>query len=349
MIGIFCALWLAIYGEEQLRTYLTLMMSDVGEDGVAIVAEESIVPFILKHAPTKLFIIFVKILNVLWRKLSKVLTKWENHRMQDDNDWHYISKMIIFEFVNNFSSLFYIAFYMQDMTKLRSLLADMHIISQLKNQTKESFLPFIFGKVTWKITKKKQMKPCESTLLEDVEYLDPEVDNQRIEQAKEEAALKPFEDGFKDYLEMFEQFGYVCMFSSVYPFAAAWALLNNILELRCDAFKLCQIRKRPQVKRVSSIGVWQGAFTLLGSVGVATNCALLCICPILRASFPIESDVKFLLTFVALEHIIYGVNKAICYVIPDKPFRVRQELEKIDYKSRLVLTTKLVRKGNKDL
>ena len=56
---------------------------------------------------------------------------------------------------------------------------------------------------------------------------------------------------------MFLQFGYVFLFSSVYPMAAFWAVLNNILELKTDAFKLCRVFRRPRGKRVASIGIWQ--------------------------------------------------------------------------------------------
>lgn len=65
------------------------------------------------------------------------------------------------------------------------------------------------------------------------------------------------QDTYDDYLEMFVQFGYVFLFSSVYPMAAFWAVLNNILELKTDAFKLCRVFRRPRVKKVGSIGVWQ--------------------------------------------------------------------------------------------
>ena len=39
--------------------------------------------------------------------------------------------------------------------------------------------------------------------------------------------------------------------------AAFWAVLNNVLELKTDAFKLCRVFQRPRVKKVGSIGVWQ--------------------------------------------------------------------------------------------
>lgn len=43
---------------------------------------------------------------------------------------------------------------------------------------------------------------------------------------------------YDDYLELYIQFGYVVLFSSVAPFAAFWALFNNFFEIRLDAYKV---------------------------------------------------------------------------------------------------------------
>lgn len=69
--------------------------------------------------------------------------------------------------------------------------------------------------------------------------------------------MEVYEETYDDYLEMFIQFGYVFLFSSVYPMAAFWAIFNNILEIRADAFKLCIVNQRPMSKRVKDIGAWQ--------------------------------------------------------------------------------------------
>lgn len=53
------------------------------------------------------------------------------------------------------------------------------------------------------------------------------------------------------------QFGYVVLFSSAFPLAAMCALINNIIEIRGDAFKLCTGLQRPFGIRVESIGQWQ--------------------------------------------------------------------------------------------
>lgn len=65
------------------------------------------------------------------------------------------------------------------------------------------------------------------------------------------------QDTFQDYQEMFIQFGYVVLFSSAFPLAAMCALINNIIEIRSDAFKLCTGLQRPFGMRVESIGQWQ--------------------------------------------------------------------------------------------
>ena len=56
---------------------------------------------------------------------------------------------------------------------------------------------------------------------------------------------------------MFVQFGYVMLFSSAFPLAALCALINNLIEIRSDALKLCTGLQRPFGQRVESIGQWQ--------------------------------------------------------------------------------------------
>ena len=45
----------------------------------------------------------------------------ENHRTQAQFERHRVTKLVLFEFVNNFVCMFYIAFYIQDMDMLRQV------------------------------------------------------------------------------------------------------------------------------------------------------------------------------------------------------------------------------------
>lgn len=62
---------------------------------------------------------------------------------------------------------------------------------------------------------------------------------------------------FDDYLELFLLFGYVSLFSCVYPLAAVLVVLNNVTEVYSDAFKMCHVFKRPFADPAANIGVWQ--------------------------------------------------------------------------------------------
>ena len=63
-------------------------------------------------------------------------------------------------------------------------------------------------------------------------------------------------DTFGDYLEMVIQYGLLEFFAPVFPLASMCALINNIIEIRSDAFKMCYLFQRPFGKRVSDIGKW---------------------------------------------------------------------------------------------
>lgn len=59
------------------------------------------------------------------------------------------------------------------------------------------------------------------------------------------------------------QLGYVILFSSAFPPAALCALLNNLIEIRSDAFKLAYVCQRPFGQRVPNIGTWQVRLNLI--------------------------------------------------------------------------------------
>lgn len=66
-----------------------------------------------------------------------------------------------------------------------------------------------------------------------------------------------YDGTFADHLEMTIQLGYVILFSSAFPLAAICAMLNNLIEIRSDAFKLAYVCQRPFGQRVPNIGTWQ--------------------------------------------------------------------------------------------
>ncbi|KAI0741264.1 DUF590-domain-containing protein [Daedaleopsis nitida] len=94
-----------------------------------------------------------------------------------------------------------------------------------------------------------------------------------MDRVKREVALPQYEL-FADYSEMVTQFGYVSLWSTIWPLAPVMALVNNWLELRSDAFKMTVHVRRPIPTRTDTIGPWLDTLTFLTWSSALTNSAL---------------------------------------------------------------------------
>ncbi|KYM82164.1 Anoctamin-5 [Atta colombica] len=76
---------------------------------------------------------------------------------------------------------------------------------------------------------------------------------------------------FEEYLEMILQYGFVTLFVAAFPLAPLFALLNNIAEIRLDAYKMIKEARRPLAERVEDIGAWFGILRGVTYVAVVSN------------------------------------------------------------------------------
>ncbi|XP_052042875.1 anoctamin-10 isoform X4 [Apodemus sylvaticus] len=275
---------------------------------------------LLLYVPSIVYAIVIEIMNRLYRYAAEFLTSWENHRLESAYQNHLVLKVLVFNFLNCFASLFYIAFVLKDMKLLRQSLATLLITSQILNQVVESLLPY------W-----LQRKYCASVKRK-VRALKSDVDTTLYEQVLLEKEMGTYLGTFDDYLELFLQFGYVSLFSCVYPLAAAFAVLNNFTEVNSDALKMCRVFKRPFSEPSASIGVWQLAFETMSVISVVTNCALIGMSPQVNAVFP-ESKTDLVLIVVAVEHALLALKFILAFAIPDKPRHIQQKLARLEFES----------------
>ena len=166
-------------------------------------------------------------------------------------------------------SFFYFIIFVLLLQQLAALLIARQVIGNLK----ESALPYILeqlrlAKLSFDLfgalspTEAKKDLTSNSTE-ESGETSPTNKTNRGISQAELESSLFKYDGTFADHLEMFIQLGYVVLFSSAFPMAAFCALINNLIEIRSDAFKLCFTFQRPFGQRVSSIGTWQVCTVLI--------------------------------------------------------------------------------------
>jgi len=94
-----------------------------------------------------------------------------------------------------------------------------------------------------------------------------------LARVRSEAELDVY-DVYTDLREMVLQFGYLTLFSVIWPLVPVSFLINNWFELRADAVKICVEMQRPTPVRADTIGPWLDALSFLSWLGSITMAAL---------------------------------------------------------------------------
>lgn len=220
--------------------------------------------------------VFINVMNLVYKKVAIFLTSFENYRTETEYEDALILKVFLFQFVNSYISLFYIAFFKpfnvtvfgieadecrkSCLDELSTQLLTLVVIMQFINNAKEVLQPVIMGKFkAWRNARKSKKNPL------------PENTVARKTKFEEQCDMEPYSSTFDDYNELAIQFGYVTMFAAAFPIASFASLLNNIMEIRSDAFKILTGMQRPRYMGAEDIGSWQKVFETLGTLSVLTN------------------------------------------------------------------------------
>lgn len=107
------------------------------------------------------------------------------------------------------------------------------------------------------------------------------------------------------------QFGLMIFFLPAFPLAAVFSLINNMVEVRSDAFKMCLLFQRPFGQRVADIGHWQKVLEVFSILGIIVNCGLLVTFDIIPKLFPSLDFYKSLIVIVLIEVIFNSIHSSI--------------------------------------
>ncbi|XP_044315858.1 uncharacterized protein LOC108048226 isoform X2 [Drosophila rhopaloa] len=296
----------------------------------------------------------ITLMDEAYFKLAVWLNDRENYRLQSKYENHLIAKVALFQFVNSFLSLFYIAFYLRDEEKLKEQLAGLLISRQIIGNLRESAIPYFVEQ--WKLAKLSfnmwgALSPTQNVTRSLAEELataeaelkaestatptkthQPEATSKRnIGQAEIESSLYKYDGTFSDHLEMLVQMGYVVLFSAAFPLAGVCALINNLMEIRSDAFKLAHVHQRPFGQRVANIGTWQNALSILSLAAVIVNCALIGLSGQVSRLWPGLTTAQTIILIVTLEHIMLGLRQALTWLLPELPSWLAAEIARAEH------------------
>ncbi|XP_027042756.1 anoctamin-1-like [Pocillopora damicornis] len=67
------------------------------------------------------------------------------------------------------------------------------------------------------------------------------------------------------------QYGFVTLFVAAFPLGPFFALINNLLEIRLDAYKFIVVFQRPMAARAQDIGIWYAILKGVTKISVVVN------------------------------------------------------------------------------
>ncbi|KAG1687430.1 Anoctamin-4 [Nymphon striatum] len=277
VIFMLCTVVAALFGVIVYRMVVTALMS--GSDSKWVRDYSS-----MTTSATAAFmnLLVIVVLDVVYRKLAVFLTDIENPRTHTEYEDSFTVKVFCFQFINFYSSLIYIAFFKgrffghpgnrtrlfkQDLERCQMggclfelciQLAIIMIGKQVGNNFMEIGLPKLLN---WWNSRSLQQGDNKSDT------------DRTCRQWEKDYALQPSDKLmlFDEYLEMVIQYGFITLFVAAFPLAPLFALLNNVVEIRLDAYKYVTQLRRPTASKAEDIGAWQSIIRGISVLAVISN------------------------------------------------------------------------------
>ncbi|KAG0256251.1 Anoctamin-5 [Mortierella polycephala] len=306
-------------------------------------------------ATALLNLIIIIVLGEIWCRLAEWLTDKENHKYTDAYEDSLIIKRYLFDFTNMYATLFYYAFFkapfggkifmyrpdLQDgclydacITELSVQLAVVFIGKQFLNGLFEMVFPWI--KRTWnrkEILAEKALK--RRKLLETRK-------SARAPQWVKDDDLPNYQGRIlKCYRKTVIQFGFCTLFVTAFPVAPAFALINNWIDIRMEAFRLLTQYRRPIAYRAQDIGMWEKIMEFISFTSVITNAAIIAFSSLwikqnlfakyLHATEEGEllaARIGFILVF---EHVVFLFKIVLRATIPSVPLTIKLAVQRSKY------------------
>lgn len=263
----------------------------------------------------------ITIFNMIYGWLSVKLTKYENHRTDTEYEDAMITKLFAFQFVNSYSSFFFLAFVASHLSKpddtpdnyqgqcgapscMTPLAINIAIIFGTRitlTNALEVGIPYI----TYLMKRKEETKGTSEALT----------------RPEEDYMLLPYDimlESIKDYADTAIQYGFMTLFITALPIACFFALLTNIVKCKISAWKLFSFYQRPIPKGAEDIGSWQSIFAIISMCAVITNGALICF----TMTVLDYSAFGKAWIFIGFQWAMISIQYIIAAIIPDKPMDV---------------------------
>ena len=266
---------------------------------------------VLVFTPTLLLTLTVPQMSSYLTSFAERLTFFENYETQDAHDKAMVSKVFVINFLTSYTAIFLTSFvyvpfasiivpyldifqltvkpfaenekqlqtpspasFSINPNRLKKQMIYFAVTAQVVNFAMEVVVPFVTKKGQDKYKDyQHQQAEKQGGAAPSASANDPPEEREFLTRVRQEASLPEY-DVTSDLREMCIQYGYLSLFSVVWPLTPVSYFINNWIELRGDTFKLTVECKRPNPQRADSIGPWLESLEFLAWLGSITTAAL---------------------------------------------------------------------------
>lgn len=265
---------------------------------------------VLVYLPTILLTLLIPTISNYLLQFAEQLTTFENYETQEAHDKAMVSKVFVINFITSYTAIFLTSFvylpfasilvpyldifsltvkpfaenekqmqaprpseFTINPNRLKNQMIYFAVTAQIVNFALETIVPVLTKKGTQEFQKIQSSRAEKSGGSSSASANDPEGEQEFLSRVRDEATLPEY-DVTSDLREMCIQFGYLSLFSVVWPLTPLSYLINNWVELRGDTFKLTVECRRPNPERADSIGPWLNSLEFLAWLGSITSAAL---------------------------------------------------------------------------
>jgi anoctamin-10 len=209
------------------------------------------------------------------------------------------------------------------------------VTAQLVGQALEVVLPYVKreGFSWYKKYQSKRAARSTGRVSDQASAFDNPEEKTFLNRVRQEAELDIY-DVTTDLREVVVQFGYLALFSIIWPVTSVSFLINDWIELRTDVVKICLESQRPTPMRSDGIGPWLDTLEFLAWVGSITTAAIAYMFSnggIGPGGEPKNIEGwKLMLTIFIAEHAYLAVRFAVRYAVSklDSPGRQKERQER---------------------
>ena len=122
------------------------------------------------------------------------------------------------------------------------------------------------------------------------------------------------------------QYGFVTIFVAAFPLAPLLALINNVFEIRLDAYKYTTQMRRPIAQQVKDIGIWYSILEGMTYLAVVFNVSIVSRCLKIteKVSFNIVSEASYVYILSGKKFIKNAKNGPFCRFFENLKLAVKQ-------------------------